>query len=197
MIDFHAVRHAYHHPPVPGDHVPTIEERIAAYERQRVADAQARGVDLEAAALGESGSLIGGRGKPPTHFEGGRRAEDMVRMPPMPLSWFDHENAHHRQPCPDPHAYLGTLSADHLAGYHPRPDGRTLRRLLRADRLSEQEAHLVEQFLARLRMIELASLLSRAGLTLYEIARAMHLSGSTTPAKTHWVNQFAARPRWS
>ncbi len=43
-------------------------------------------------------------------------------------------------------------------------------------------------------MIELASLLSRGGLTVYEIARAMLLSGSATPAKTHWVNQFAAKP---
>ena len=195
MIDFRAVRHAYRHPPVPGDHVPTVEERIAAFERQRVADAHVRGIDLQAAALGEYGSLIGGRGKPPTRFEGGRRAEDMVRMPPMPLSWFSHENAHHRESCPDPDGYLEILSADHLAGYHPRPDGHTLRRLLQSERLSEQEAHLVEQFLARLRMIELASLLSRAGLTIYEIARAMHLSGSTTPAKTHWVNQFAARQR--
>ena len=195
MIDFQAVRHAYRHPPALGDHVPTIAERVAAFERQRVADARARGIDLQVAALGEYGSLIGGRGKPPTRFEGGRRAEDMVRMPPMPLSWFDHRNAHHREPCNDPDAYLNILSADHLAGYHPRPDGPTLRGLLRAERLSEQEAHLVEQFLARLRMIELASLLSRAGLTIYEIARALHLSGSTTPAKTHWVNQFAARPR--
>ena len=109
MIGFQAVCHAYNHPSVPGDHVPTIKERGAAYERRWVAD------------------------------------------------------------------------------------GHTLRRLLRAERLSEREAHLVEQFLARLRMIEIASLLSHAGLTIYEIARAMHLSGSTTPAKTHWVNQFAAR----
>ena len=112
----------------------------------------------------------------------------------MPLSWLDHQYAHRREPCPDPNAELAVLSADNLAGYHPRPDGHTLRRLLRAERLSEQEGHLVEQFLARLRMLELASLVSRAGLTIYEIARAMHLSGSTTPAKTHWVNQFSARP---
>ena len=163
MIDFQAVRHAYRHPPPPGDHVPTIEERVAAFERQRVADAKARGIDPRAAALGEYGSLIGGPGKPPTRFEGGRRAEDMVRMPPMPLSWFDHENAHRRESCSDPHVYLDTLSADHLAGCHPRPDGRTLRRLLRAESLTDQEAHLVEQFLARLRMIELASLLSVLG----------------------------------
>ena len=172
MINFEAVRNAYHHPPPHGDHVPTIEERVAAFERQRVADAIGRGIDLKAAALGEHGSLIGGPGKPPTHFEGGRRAEDMVRMPPMPLPWFDHPNAHVRTPCEAPDAYLDTLSADHLAGYQPRPDGRTLRALLQAETLTEQEAHLVEQFLARLRMIELASLLSRGGLTVYEIARA-------------------------
>lgn len=194
MINFEAVRNAYHHPPPHGDHVPTIEERVAAFERQRVADAIRRGINLKAAALGEHGSLIGGPGNPPTHFEGGRRAEDMVRMPPMPLPWFDHPNAHLRTPSPAPDAYLDTLSADHLAGYQPRPDGRTLRALLQAETLTEQEAHLVEQFIARLRMIELASLLSRGGLTVYEIARAMLLSGSATPAKTHWMNQFAARP---
>ena len=59
---------------------------------------------------------------------------------------------------------------------------------------SPVEARVVEQFLARLRMVEMGSLLSRAGLTVYEIARAMHLSGSTTSAKTHWINQFAAPP---
>ena len=194
MINFDAVRRAYYAPSPLDDHVPTIEERIAAFERQRVRQARERGIDPVDHGLGEHGSLIGGRGKRPTRFEGGRRPEDMVRMPPMPLDWFSHPNANRRNACPDPHRYLDTLSADHLAGYHPRPGGRTLLRLLRADRLSEQEAHLVEQFLARMRMIEMAGLLSRAGLTVYEIARAMHLSGSRTPAKTHWVNQFAARP---
>lgn len=194
MIDLEAVRHAYHFPPPPDDHVPTVEERIAAYERQRVAQAVERGIDLKSARLGEYGALVGGPGKPPTRFEGGRRAEDMVRMPPMPLPWFDHDNAHHCTPCADPCRYLDTLAADHLAGYHPRPTGQTLHRLLRAEHLTSQEAHLIEQFLARLRMIEIASLLSRAALTIHELARAMHLSGSTTPAKTHWINQFASRP---
>ncbi len=194
MIDFDAVRHAYHAPPPLDDHVPTIEERIAAFERQRVHQARERGIDPVADGLGEHGSLVGGLGKRPTRFEGGRRAEDMVRMPPMPIRWFSHSNANLRDDCPDPHRFLDSLAADHLAGYHPRPVGRTLLRLLRADHLSDQEAHLVEQFLARLRMIEMAGLLSRAGLTVYEIARAMHLSGSRTPAKTHWVNQFAERP---
>lgn len=195
MINFQAVRRAYHSPPPPDHHVPTIEERIAAFERQRVRQAEERGLDLQAEGLGEYRSLIGGPGKPPTRFEGGRRAEDMVRMAPMPLPWFDHDNAHHRAPCRDPYKYLEALSADHLAGYHPRPDGRTLHHLLRAEHLTEQQAHLVEQFLARLRMMEMAYLLTRAGLTIHEIARAMHLSGSTTPAKTHWINQFAAMPR--
>lgn len=194
MIDFEAVRHAYHSPPPSNDHVPTIEERIAAYEHQRVRQAQELGLDPRVEGVGEHGSLIGGPGKPPTRFEGGRRAEDMVRTPPMPLSWFAHDNAKHRSLCTDAHKYLDTLSADHLAGYQPRPDGRTLDRLLRAKRLSEQQAHLVEQLIARLRMVEMAGLLSRAGLTIYEIARAMHLSGSSTPAKTHWINQFACRP---
>lgn len=195
MINFESVRRAYWSPPPPGDHVPTIEERIAAFERQRVEDARKRGQDLRTSRMGEYGSLIGGPGKPPTRFEGGRRAEDMVRMPPMPLEWFDHENAHYRTPCPDPHKYLDTLSADHLAGCSPRPDGRTLRHLLRADHPTDQEAFLIEQFLARLRMMELASLLSRASLTVREIARAMHLSGTTTPAKIHWLNQFATDPK--
>lgn len=194
MIDFDAVRHAYHAPPPLDDHVPTMEERIAAFERQRLEQARELGIDVVAKGIGEHGSLIGGPGKRPTRFEGGRRAEDMVRIPPMPLDWFSHPNARRRNACPDPHRYLDTLSADHLAGYDPRPNGRTLHRLLRVDRLTDDEAHLVEQFLARLRMIEMAGLLSRAGLTVYEIARAMHLSGSRTPAKTHWVNQFAARP---
>ena len=194
MIDFEAVRRAYHLPPRPGDHVPSVEERVAAFERRRVEQARERGIDPRTLGLGEHGSLIGGPGKPPTHFAGGRRPEDAVRMPPMPLAWFDHDNARSRTPCADPCRYLDTLAADHLAGCSPRPDGRRLRRLLSAADLTPVEARVVEQFLARLRMGEVGSLLSRAGLTVYEIARAMHLSGSTTPAKTHWINQFAAPP---
>ena len=112
----------------------------------------------------------------------------------MPIEWFDHENAHRRVACTDPERYLETLSADHLTGFEPRPNGRTLRRLLRAERLTGPEAHMIEQFLTRLRMIELAYLLSRASLTIHEIARAMLLSGLKTPAKVHWLNQFAAPP---
>ncbi|MDE0371487.1 MAG: hypothetical protein OXI73_02925 [Rhodospirillales bacterium] len=194
MIDFEAVRRAYFFPLPPGDHVPTVEERIAAYERQRVAEARRRGLDMRDSRMGEYGSLIGGPGKPPTRFGGGRPAEFMARMPPMPIEWFDHENAHRRVACADPERYLETLSADHLAGFEPRPDGSTLRRLLRAERLAGPEAHMIEQFLTRLRMIELAYLLSRGGLTIHEIARAMLLSGMRTPAKVHWLNQFAAPP---
>ena len=193
MIDFGAVRRAYYAPPS-DDHVPSVEERIAAFERWRVEQARRRGIDPGAQGLGEHGSLIGGPGKPPTRFEGGRPPEDMVRMLPMPLAWFAHDGAKHRARCTDPCGHLDALSADHLAGCSPRPDGRRLRRLLRAERLAPSEAHLVEQFLARLRMVEMASLLCCGGLTIYEIARAMHLSGSTTPAKTHWINQFAAPP---
>ncbi len=170
MIDFEAVRHACYSPPPPDDHVPTIEERVAAFERQRMGQARERGIDPRAIGLGEHGSLIGGPGKRPTRFEGGRRAEDMVRMLPMPLAWFAHPNANRRTRCANPHRYLETLAADHLAGHQPRPDGRTLHRLLRAEHLTDAEAHLVEQFLARLRMIEMAGLLSRAGLTIYEVA---------------------------
>ena len=74
MIDFEAVRHAYRSPPPPNDHVPTIEERIAAYEHQRVRQAQELGLDPRVEGLGEHGSLIGGPGKPPTRFEGGQFA---------------------------------------------------------------------------------------------------------------------------
>ena len=53
MIDFHAVRRAYHSPPPPNDHFPTIEERIAAFERQRVRQAEERGIDPQSERLGE------------------------------------------------------------------------------------------------------------------------------------------------
>ena len=121
MIDFDAVRPAYHTPQPLDDHVPTIEERVAAFERQRVQQARERGVDPAMEGLGEHGSLIGGPGNRPTRFEGGRRAEDMVRMPPMPLAWFSHPNATRRTPCPNAHRYLDTLSADHLAELPPPP----------------------------------------------------------------------------
>ena len=194
MIDFEAVPRAYHSPPPVDDHVPTIEERSAAFERQRVQQARESGIDPRAEGMGEGGSLIGGHGKRPTRFEGGRRAEDWCVWPQCPSRGSPTPTRTDETPAPRRTATLTFSPPTTSPGHDPRPDGRTLHRLLGAEQLNAREAHLIEQFLARLRMIEMAGLLSRAGLTVYEIARAMHISASKTPAKTHWVNQFAARP---
>lgn len=55
----------------------------------------------------------------------------------MPLSRFDHGNSNHLETCPEPDGYLDILSADHLAGIRPRPDGRTPRLFLRSESLTE------------------------------------------------------------
>ena len=79
--------------------------------------------------LGENGCVLGG----------GRPAELMARMPPMPIEWFDHENAHRRVACADPERYLETLSADHLAGFEPRPNGKTRCRPLVSESANREE----------------------------------------------------------
>lgn len=47
---------------------------------------------------------------------------------------------------------------------------------------------------ACIRLEDLPALLSRGGLSLYEVARAIHLSKTLRPHVVAWLNQFGARP---
>jgi len=197
MLDLAKVRHAYFHPP-PDDpeQALTREELYARYERRRVEACLRRGGDPRREGLGEHGSLIGGAGKPLTVF--GVRPERAGRLRPLPLAWFDYPLA--RSSCSplggdeEAHAFFAALAADHLAGMPERPTGARLGRTLRATELNGRQWSQVWHVFACIRIWDLKRLLSRGGLSVYEVARAMHLSDTCRPEVVTWINQFAVPP---
>ena len=197
MLDLAKVRHAYFHPP-PDDpeRALTREELFARYERRRVEGCLRHGGDPRREGLGEHGSLIGGPGKPLTAF--GVRPERVGRLRPLPLPWFDYPLARSASPPPggadEAHDFFAALAADHLAGMPERPTGAALARTFRATRLKGREWSQLWHVFACIRIWDLKRLLSRGGLSVYEIARAMHLSDTCRAEVVSWINQFAVPP---
>ena len=197
MLDLEKVRQAYYHPP-PDDpeRMPTREEIHAARERLRVETSLDLGLDPKEQRLGEYGSLIGGPTKPMS--SGGFTPERIARLRPLPLAWFDYPLARRTDPPPGGEAkaylFLYALSAGHLAGVPERPDGRQLMQIFRSDSYSPLECMQIWHIFACIRMVCLVGLLSRAGLSLFEIARAIHLSETTRASVCTWINYFAVHP---
>ena len=197
MLDLAKVRHAYLHPP-PDDpkRVLTREELYARYERRRVEGCLRRGGDPRSEGLGEHGSLIGGLDKPLTAF--GVQPERAGRLQPLPLAWFDYPRARFAAPPPggtgEGHDFFAALAADHLAGMPNRPSGARLARTFRAARLEGREWSQLWHVFACIRIWDLKRLLSRAGLSVYEVARAIHLSDTCRAEVVTWINQFAVTP---
>ena len=194
MLDLDRVRAAYFNPP-PEDpeYQPSREERFAEYERRAVKWCLERGGDPRAEGLGEHGALIGGPGKPPRVIGRPVPLEYAVDWRPLPLSWFGHRRA--RTPLAGGNDdVLTILVAGYLAGTPNRPDGRGLARIFRSeDPTPRERAHLYEIF-ACMEPWYLAPLLSRSGLSLYEIARAIHVSDTRRGQVVAWLNQFGVRP---
>lgn len=198
MLNLAHIRQAYFHPlPDNPERVPSREEIYAQRERLRVETCLGYGGDLQLSGLGEYGSLIGGAGKPLS--TGSMLPECIARLKPLPLSWFDYSLAHSSQPPPGGNAaaqtFLFSLSADHLAGMSERPDGAQLLRLYRASEYSDLERMQMWHIFACIRMMDLRRLLSRAGLSVFEIARAIHLSETQRAAVCTWINNFAIDPK--
>ncbi len=193
MLDLAKVRAFYFDPPPPDPgRRPTREELYAEAERRAVRACLDCGKDPKERGLGEHGSLIGGPGKPLRLLS--YDPERRLHRTPLPLSWFDRPEA--REPStdlPDPGFFAG-LSGIHLGGVADRPSGTELECIFRsADPSRTESGHLWGVF-ACMRRCELPSLLSLSGLSLYEIARAVHLSGTTRGDVIRWLNQFGARP---
>ena len=194
MLDLAKVRNAYFDPP-PDDlgRALTREELYARYERRRVEGCLRRGGDPRREGLGEHGSLIGGADKPLTAF--GVRPERAGRLQPLPLAWFDDPRARFAHPPPggaeEAHDFFNALAADHLAGMPERPSGARLARTFRSAQLKGREWSQVWHIFACIRTWDLKRLLSRGGLSAYEVARAIHRSDTCRAEVVTWINQFA------
>ena len=197
MLDLAKVRHAYFDPP-PHDpeHLPTREELYARYERQRVERCLLRGGDPREEGLGEHGSLIGGSGKPLTVYR--VLPERVAKLHPLPLTWFDSPVARSanapRGGIAKAHSFFAHLAGAHLAGMRNRPSGAELRRRFRSSELKGLAWSQVWHVFACIHISDLKRLLSRGGLSVYEIARAIHLSDTRRAEVVTWINQFGVRP---
>ena len=197
MIDYDLVRVYYFDPPPrDAERVPSDEELIARYERRRVDDCILRGGDPAAEGLGPHGSMIGGPGKPATvHY---CRAERTTPLDPLPLSWWAYPRAQLRilppggQQAAD--AYLADLSGLHLAGIADRPSGPGLARWFRSTRLSGGDGAGLAHFLGAVTAPRFRRLRTLGGISIYEIARALHATRTRRPDLVRWINQFAIRP---
>ena len=140
--------------------------------------------------------MIGGPGKPVTvHAE---RAERTARLDLLPLSWWDHPRARSRILPPGgmqaAHSYLRDLSRAHLAGVPGRPDAFRLAAMFRSANLSLAERDILAQLLGALPAPRFKSLRTLGGVSLYEMARALHATGNRRNAFVRWLHRFAVRP---
>ena len=197
MIDFDLVR-AYYFDPPPRDplRVPSDEELIAAYERRRVEYCILRGGDPVAEGLGPHGSMIGGPGKPITvRCE---RAERTTPLDPLPLSWWDYPRARLRLLPPGgqqaAYSYLRDLAGAHLAGVPNRPSAPHLASMFRSDCLSAADRDILAELFAGLPAPRFKGLRYLGGVSLYEMARALHVTGNRRNAFVRWLHGFAIRP---
>ncbi|MDE3261199.1 MAG: hypothetical protein OYL41_04350 [Acidobacteriota bacterium] len=198
MPDIAKIRRLYFDPP-PADleRLPSREELYAREERQAVERCLLSGGDPREDALGEHGSLIGGPGKPLRRFTWDPEFAPGSHTP-LPLPWFDHPRTTSR-PDPPPSAeevriFFGHLAAGHLAGYPGRPSGAELSRIFRAARMTPVQRDQVWHVFACIHLWDLPGLLYPGGLSVYEVARAIHLSETLRPHVTAWINLFGAPP---
>lgn len=197
MIDFDLVREYYFNPPAPDPlSVPSDEELIARYERRCYESCVLRLGDPVAEGLGPHGSMIGGPGKPITiHCE---RVERTAPLRPLPLAWWDYPQARRRILPPggrdEATAYLGDLLGLHMAGVPNRPSAPGLAAIFRASHPSQSDREILRQLFGALPAPRFKRLRTLGGIWLYEMARAIHVSGNRRNAFIRWLHRFAVRP---
>lgn len=198
MIDYDLVRTYYYHPPSPHpERVPTDEELIARYERRRYDDCILRGGDPAAEGLGPHGSMIGGPGKPVTIHS--TSPERTTLLNPLPLAWWDYPRARLRilppggQAAAD--AYLASLSGAHLAGVLNRPSGARLGQLFRSQAPSQADRAILRHLFGAISAPGFYRLRTDGGVSLYEMARALHSTRTRRAALVRWINRYARRPQ--
>ena len=197
MIDYDLVRAYYFDPPAPNPRrVPSDEELIARHERSRFDDCVLRGGDPVAEGLGPHGSMIGGPGKPTTLHH--CRVERTTPLEPLPLSWWAYPRARLRilppGGRPAAHSYLADLSGAHLAGVLNRPGGPQLARWFRSTRLSDADRAILGHLFGAVPSPRFKRLRTLGGISLYEMARALHATRTRRADLVRWINRFARRP---
>ena len=197
MLDFDQVRAFYFAPPPPDPgRIPTREELTARFERDRVEQCLLRGGDPRAEGLGPHGSLVGGPGKPLTVHH--VRPEFHAKLRPLPLAWFDRPRCHTRNYPPggrrEADLFFRALAHSYFAGTADPPSGPTLLRTFREPSLEGRPHTHLRHLFDSIRGFDLNPLVASAGLTIYEIARAIHLTRIRHADIVTWINQFAARP---
>ena len=119
-------------------------------------------------------------------------------LPPLPLAWYAYPAA--REPWPprggveEAQGFLGWLSAKHLAGLRNRPAGSEMERRFRAETLTRLESHHLRHIFLCLRAPDFSRLLVASGLSVYEVARTVHNSGTHRAAIAIWLEAYAIRP---
>lgn len=196
MLDIPKIRHFFSNPQTStGEHFPSREELYARTELRDVENCILSGGDPREWALGVHGALIGGAGKPPRHYS----VDPEFAIPhrnPLPLEWFEHPKALAAPPTPPElvHAFFSHLSGGHLAGYRDRPTGGQLARIFRSPRMTPVESDQVRHVFVSIHPWDLPGLLWSGGMSVYEVARVIHLSRTFRQDVIGWINLFGVPP---
>ena len=201
-IDYDAVRTAFYGPPLasPPDHLPTLEEVLAEHQRVRVQCTTDLGIDTPTPGLGESGSLIGGPGRPLTLIP--RPVEWLLRLEPMPLEWFDYPEARRAWCVPadeetairERTEYLEEVIHCNLAGYPDRPSPSELAAWILAPESVPPRPGAVYEIFENMHVGQCAQMLGRGQFSVFQVARIIILSGARAPELISWLHQFAVAP---
>ncbi len=202
-INLERVREAFYGPrlAIPLDHRPTAEEVLAEHEHVAIESMLSLGLDPARAGLGEHGSLIGGPGKPLRVV--GRPIHRLLRLPPLPLEWFDYPEARcHWTPRGSARdadrrqaELLKSLVQRHLAGFPVRPEPATLRAWIQSPETSSPNRPALYNIFENISMMECMQLLDQGRFSVYEVARAITFSEAGAPDLIQWLHQFAWDPR--
>jgi len=196
MLDIPKIRHFFSNPQVSsGEHFPSREELYARTELRDVENCILSGGDPREWALGVHGALIGGAGKPPRHYSVDPEFATRHRSP-LPLTWFEHPKALSEPPTPPEqvYAFFAHLSGGHLAGYPDRPTGAELSWIFRSPRPTYIERDQIWHVFACIHLWDLPGLLWSGGMSVHDVARAIHLSGTFRQDVIAWINLFGVPP---
>ena len=113
----------------------------------------------------------------------------------MPLEWFNRAECHVRYEADLDYYDFNWIAVKRLAGHGARPTTRMIAKALRNPTPDATERSVLWSIFESAPRRELAAMITHAGASIYEIARAMHLCGAEHARGVDLINQWAARPR--